>query len=240
MLNPNVQCIDLYAFKTKRRGLLTVITHSDHSEMAVANGQKRLDYYLVVDFEATCDDRKPPKPQEIIEFPVLKVNAKTLQTESVFHTYVQPTVHPILTPFCTELTGITQDKVNGQPRLTNVLENLHSWMESNGLLDPAISFCFVTCGDWDLKTMLPGQCKYFDIPIKNYFRRWINIKHVFRDLTHQKPSGMPTMLKCLDLSLDGRHHSGIDDSKNIAKILAKLATIQPNIQPTTTLPTYRL
>ena len=207
--------------------------------MAVALGHKRLDYYLVLDFEATCDQGKAPKPQEIIEFPVLKVNAKTLTTESVFHTYVQPTAHPILTPFCTELTGITQDKVDGQPTLAEVLQKLHSWLESNGLLNPGVSFCFVTCGDWDLKTMLPSQCKYFNIPIQNYFQRWINIKHVFRDVTRQKPSGMPTMLKYFDLSLDGRHHSGIDDSKNIAKILAKLAEIQPNIQPTTTLPIFK-
>ena len=133
----------------------------------------RLDYYLVLDFEATCDERKQPKPQEIIEFPVLKVNARTFKTESVFHTYVLPTVNPILTPFCTEITGITQDMIAGKPSLAEVLRSLHAWMESNGLLDPRVSSCFVTCGDWDLKTMLPGQCKYFYIPVPDYFRRWM-------------------------------------------------------------------
>ena len=34
---------------------------------------------------------------------------------------------------------------------------------------------------------------------------------------------MKTMLRDLKLPLDGRHHSGIDDSKNIAKILQELA-----------------
>ena len=209
-------------------------------ESTMAEFACRLDYYLVLDFEATCDQRKAPKPQEIIEFPVLKVNAKTLTTESVFHTYVQPTAHSILTPFCTELTGITQDKVDGQPTLAEALRKFHSWLESNGLLNPGVSFCFVTCGDWDLKKMLPGQCKYLNIPIQDYFCRWINIQLIFRDLTRQTSHQVDllAMLKYFNIPLDGRQHSGIDDSKNIAKILAKLAEIQPNIQPTTTLPTF--
>ncbi len=66
------------------------------------------DYFLVVDFEATCDWKVQPQPQEIIEFPCMKVNASTLEVDSVFHEYVRPKVHPILTDFCTELTGIVQ------------------------------------------------------------------------------------------------------------------------------------
>lgn len=38
-----------------------------------------MDYYLVLDFEATCEKHKKIVPQEIIEFPVLKVNARTLK-----------------------------------------------------------------------------------------------------------------------------------------------------------------
>ena len=31
-------------------------------------------YAIVLDFEATCDDRNPPDPQEIIEFPSVLVS----------------------------------------------------------------------------------------------------------------------------------------------------------------------
>ena len=41
--------------------------------------------------------------QEIVEFPVLKVNGRTFETEAIFHQYVQPRVHPQLSPFCTEV-----------------------------------------------------------------------------------------------------------------------------------------
>ena len=43
--------------------------------------------------------------QEIIEFPVLKVNGKTFNTEAVFHQYVEPRVHKELTSFCTEVSS---------------------------------------------------------------------------------------------------------------------------------------
>ena len=38
---------------------------------------------------------------------------------------------------------------------------------------------------------------------------------------------MKTMLRDLHLELEGRHHSGLDDSKNIAKILKTLALRDP-------------
>lgn len=45
-----------------------------------------------------------------VEFPAVLLNTSTGEVESEFHTYVQPQEHPILSEFCTELTGITQVK----------------------------------------------------------------------------------------------------------------------------------
>ncbi|XP_071165685.1 ERI1 exoribonuclease 3-like [Mytilus edulis] len=179
-------------------------------------------YFLVLDFEATCENGRTIVPQEIIEFPVLKINAVTLQTESVFHQYVQPKVNQQLTPFCTELTGIIQDMVDGQPYIEEVLEKFHTWLEENDLLNPENKFIFVTCGDWDLKTMLTSQLRYFGINRAPYFNKWINIKKPFSHHTNEYPKGMMAMLKKLDLTHEGRHHSGIDDCKNIGRILTEL------------------
>lgn len=64
--------------------------------------------------------------------------------------------------------------------------------EKNG-----VNFTFLTCGDWDLKTMLPSQCKYFNISYSNYFKNWINIKKSFAQMTGHFPKGMPVMLEML-------------------------------------------
>ncbi|CAN0503890.1 unnamed protein product, partial [Ectocarpus sp. 8 AP-2014] len=35
-------------------------------------------------------------------------------------------------------------------------------------------------GNWDLKTMMPAQCKLIDAPVPPHFNSWANIKEVFR------------------------------------------------------------
>ena len=63
--------------------------------MKDAREEQKLDYLLILDFEATCTKDRKIDPQEIIEFPCLKLNAKTLKIESVFHQYVRPTENPV-------------------------------------------------------------------------------------------------------------------------------------------------
>ena len=46
--------------------------------------------------------------QELIQFPVLKMNAETLEIESEFSEFVKPRTSPILSDKCKKLTGITQ------------------------------------------------------------------------------------------------------------------------------------
>lgn len=185
--------------------------------------EEKVDYFLVLDFEGVINKGEGcPDVMEIIEFPVLKINAVTLRTEAEFHTYVQPVIHRQINSTATEITGITQSMVNGQPKLPEILRRLDDWMKSVGLLSDGVKFIFVTCGDWDLKSGLSINCDYVDLEYKDYLKRWINIKTYFGDLMGKKGRAMKSMLNDLGLTLDGRHHSGIDDSRNIAKILTML------------------
>ncbi|KAJ1432578.1 Ribonuclease H-like superfamily [Sesbania bispinosa] len=69
-------------------------------------------YFVVIDFEATCDKDKNPHPQEIIEFPSVIVSSVTGQLEACFQTYVRPTCNQLLSDFCKDLTGIQQIQLN--------------------------------------------------------------------------------------------------------------------------------
>lgn len=194
-------------------------------------------YLVVLDFEATCDEQSPPLPQEIIEFPSVLLDGATLELVDEFESFVRPMHHPTLTKFCTELTGIQQTDVDPAPTFPAVLENHLTWLRSHGLPTEGtdLPYALVTCGDWDLKTALPTQLRACAIDwVPAPYRQWINVKVPFKKWK-RKPAGMARMLQALDLELEGRHHRGIDDSRNIAKIVRALVARHQTMQITTEL-----
>ncbi|KAI0704960.1 exonuclease [Cytidiella melzeri] len=205
-----------------------------------------LKYLLVLDFEATCGESGSVKPVEIIEFPTLLYNVNKDKLEATFHEYVKPTVVPRLTPFCTKLTGITQETVDAASTFPEVWTRFQEFLRSHNLLDPENlgTFAFLTCGDWDLKTMLPNQLALVSDDhgldssgrLVAPYSKWINIKHGY--VKHlglpRHNTSMPQMLQRLKISLEGRHHSGIDDCRNILSIVRKLR--ESGWDPATALP----
>jgi inhibitor of KinA sporulation pathway (predicted exonuclease) len=196
-------------------------------------------YIAILDFEATCDDRKEFGPFEIIELPTLLLNTCTLQIDAEFHAYVQPKLNPILTPFCTKLTGITQETVNKAKPFPEVWNEFNQFIKDNNLVTEqdsnANSVCFLTCGEWDFKTMLPMQFKnlgWSRDSIPPLVRQWINVKTTYVGFYKKKAGGMTGMLEGLKLTLDGRHHSGIDDCRNISKIVVKMLEDGAVFKPT--------
>lgn len=201
-----------------------------------------LDYICVLDFEANCMKRGTPTPQEIIEFPVLLVNARTGEVEDFFHTYVKPDVHPNISQFCTDLTGITRSLLAKKGiSLEQALAQHQAWLDQHNLIPSWMpkssqeqrTCTYLTCGDWDLQTCLPNQLAYHGQSVPVFAERWINVKRAFQDvycIRSKKGLGMVRMLDISGLELVGRHHSGIDDCRNIARIVQKM--IQDGWQPT--------
>lgn len=58
-----------------------------------------------------------------------------------------------------------------------VLDEFKKWLNQHFDDTPEGSI-FVTCGNWDLRTMLPNQCKQFDVEVPQQTRKWINLKTV--------------------------------------------------------------
>ena len=191
-------------------------------------------YLLILDFEATCDVINRPNPQEIIEFPTLLYNVENRVIEDSFHYYIKPNVHTKLSQFCTRLTGITQEQIdNDGIQLKDALQRHNMWLQEANLIpqhkkencsrhDEIHSFVYLICGDWDLKTCLPSQLEHMNEKVPNHFMKWLNVKKEFAKLYNRKVGGMVDMLNELELELEGRHHSGIDDCHNIARICTKM------------------
>lgn len=183
---------------------------------------QKFEYLLVMDFEATCERHEVLRPQEIIELPCAVLSTHDWKLKDVFHTYVKPRVHPILTPFCTELTGIMQEMVDDQPYFADVFPKFCEWLTKGGYFDKPEKSSFVTCGNWDLKTMLPSQCDLDGITLSDQFKQWIDLKSSFCESTGYYPKSLKDMIARLNLPLKGRLHSGIDDVKNMVSIILAL------------------
>jgi len=183
---------------------------------------QKFEYLLVMDFEATCERHEVLKPQEIIEVPCAVLSTYDWQLKDTFHTYVKPRVRPILTPFCTELTGIMQETVDDQPYFADVFPRFCEWLTEGEYFDKSEKSSFVTCGNWDLKTMLPSQCDLDGITLPDQFKQWIDLKYTFCESTGYYPKSLKDMLARLNLPLKGRLHSGIDDVKNMVSIILAL------------------
>lgn len=203
---------------------------------------------VILDLEATCDEKGPLAPQEIIEMPSVLLRLSSLESIDEFESFVRPQHHPRLPPFCRELTGIAQADVDRAEPFPAVLARHLAWLRSHGIAvspddSPGPPFALATCGDWDLGTMFPNQCRDALPPlplIPRPFRRWVNVKHLFAAWRGSgKAPGMAGMLRALGLPLIGRHHRGIDDSRNIARIVVALVEQGVPIAVTAELPASR-
>ncbi|XP_028264834.1 ERI1 exoribonuclease 2 [Parambassis ranga] len=221
----------------KELGLLRQRSQHSGSKKSVISNQI-FSFLIVIDFESTCWREKNNYGQEIIEFPAVLLNTSTGEVESEFHTYVQPQEHPILSQFCTELTGITQMQVEaGIPlqiclsRFTRWLQNLqlergvvfpNKQQKSSGPL-PSQKLCtFLTWSDWDLGVCLQYECKRKQLHKPDVLNSWIDLRSTYRLFYDKKPKGLNGALQDLGIQFAGREHSGLDDARNTAHLAARM------------------
>ncbi|KAK9089083.1 hypothetical protein Scep_028165 [Stephania cephalantha] len=196
--------------------------HIDGVEVKRVRSQN-FDYLLVLDLEGKV---------EILEFPVVMINARTMEYVDFFHRFVRPakmTEERVQEYIAGKYGKMGVDRVWHGTAVTfkEVLPQFESWMAGHHLLKSEqcgalIGAAFVTCGNWDLKTKVPQQCSVSNVKLPSYFMEWINLKDIYLNFYKRRATGMRTMMKELDIPLVGNHHLGIDDSKNIARVLQRM------------------
>lgn len=69
--------------------------------------------------------------------------------------------------------------VENEETFHHVMNHFLSWQnEIIRTVGEKSSYTFVTCGDWDLKTMLPDQCQLSGLSVPQTMNQWINLKKV--------------------------------------------------------------
>lgn len=176
----------------------------------------QLRYFLVLDLEGK---------DEIIEFPVIVIDAKLRCEVGRFQRYVRP---------MQLFQGYALTPESPAVQFQVVLEEFSAWLcqtIGQSLSDFGSSTsnaAFVTCGDWDCKHV-HTQCNICSIPTPTAFSQWINIKRSFSEAYGGKDfRGMKSMLARLGLLdsqgnvLHGFHHLGMHDVENIGRCVMHL------------------
>jgi inhibitor of KinA sporulation pathway (predicted exonuclease) len=174
-------------------------------------------YYLIVDLEATCSDdgAVPRHEMEIIEIGAVMQDARTFEIASEFQSFVRPVRHPDLTEFCTDLTGITQAQVAKAPPFASAIAAMNQWSRA---FDDSL---FCSWGDYDRNQFIQ-DCQFHSVDYP-FPSGHLNLKAEFsRAVGLKKKVGISGALKYLGLAFEGSHHRGIDDARNIARIVRKV------------------
>jgi inhibitor of KinA sporulation pathway (predicted exonuclease) len=173
--------------------------------------------YLIIDFEATCwADGIHHLDNEIIEIgaAVVRDDFTILGRHGLF---VKPTRNPIISPFCTGLTSISQADVDAAKPFPEALVDFRQVIESmTGQTLDRLLFC--SWGHYD-KNQLRKDCEFHKVPYP--FTHHISLKHEFASRHYGRKLGVSQALQFLQLDFEGTLHRGVDDAYNIAKILIK-------------------
>ncbi|MFK4101990.1 exonuclease domain-containing protein [Streptomyces sp. NPDC019531] len=170
----------------------------------------------VVDVEATCWPGSPPpgSVSEIIEIGLTVVDLTTAERIARHRVLVRPARSEV-SDFCTELTGLTQEEVDGGLPFGEACRMLAAEHASGAR--PWASW-----GDYD-RHQFTRQCGATRTPYP-FGRRHTNAKAVFTEAHGlRKRPGMAQALEIAGLPLEGRHHRGEDDAWNIAALVLHLA-----------------
>jgi inhibitor of KinA sporulation pathway (predicted exonuclease) len=152
----------------------------------------------VIDLEGTCGVQS--EERETIEI-------GAVLGDDGFQTLVCPTRH-IITDLCFEVTGITQQDVDSAPMFPEAMSLFLQWLGGR-----ADGFCSWGPYDpWQLKT----DCRYHGLDYP--FRRHVDLSRLFTR-KYGRRRGHRGAMKILGIEPEGCHHRGLDDARNIARML---------------------
>lgn len=171
--------------------------------------------FIIYDIEATCWEQKSSLfTQEIIEIGAVKVNAYG-EALDVFCRFIRPVLHPSLSFFCQNLTGISQIDVNRAKKFPDVIDDFIDWID---IWDEDYLLC--SWGSFD-KKMLIQDCELHRME-SDWAEEHINIKRQYHDMKRlHRPRGLKRSVEKEGFEFTGDHHRGIDDAKNLAKLFCK-------------------
>ena len=172
-------------------------------------------HWLVIDLEATTDDGGwPLEEMEVIEIGASVVSRAGREVDH-FQRFIRPARRPLLTPFCRQLTRITQANIDGAPALPLVWEQFERWL---GQHRPKLE-AWASWGDYDrLQLEQEWQQKQLNSVLAHLPH--LNLKQQFAHARQLKrPLGLNSALQLAGMQFNGQQHRALEDARNTARLL---------------------
>ena len=168
---------------------------------------------FIVDVEATCwEDRGhyTVDQTEIIEIGCVLAtpDGKVLDE---FCTFVRPVMDPILSDFCTQLTSINQGDVDKAPSFREAMNLFDFWIAGR-------QGVWGSWGNYDYRAFASMEQRFLS-DATFLSMQHVNLKKAWKKTTGHPRTGLRSALAFHNLEFLGTHHRGIDDARNMARLL---------------------
>jgi inhibitor of KinA sporulation pathway (predicted exonuclease) len=187
--------------------------------------------YIVFDLEFNQDfsslqdsqNVRTRYPYEIIQFGAIKLDVN-FNTVSTFNRYIKPTIYTQISPFVTELTGITTEQLQIEETFSKIYKAYTEFIS-----DPDSVFC--VWGNSDMKELF-GNIEYHQLNSNLIPRMFMNIQpyaSLHLGLSSKKLLRLEAMVEALNLPLTYEFHNALNDAYYTSEIFKKIydSSIQP-------------
>jgi len=172
---------------------------------------------LLVDLEATCWESNAGRESEMeaIDFGGVLVRMRDRSILKQFTIYVRPRVHPQLSDYCRNLTGISQATVEAGILFEQLAGEL-----AGHLHDYQHSLAWASWGNYDRRQLEQDAARWgVATPLAELTH--FNFKKLFAKRQRVRGS-RPSIRRAIEiagLQYEGAKHSGVDEARNIARLL---------------------
>lgn len=173
--------------------------------------------YLICDLEATCwDDR----PQTIEQMEIIEIGCVVCSPEgrpiSEFSTLCKPVREPLLSTFCTNLTGITQDMVDTAPEYYQALNDLDAWTKDYPIA------AWGSWGEYD-RRQFRAMAEHTGVTPEFTQQPHFNVRKVYQTWRGaNRKADVHHALQNFGMKWEGPQHRALDDVRNISRLIPHL------------------
>lgn len=194
-------------------------------------------YYIVFDLEFNQDfsllqnsDHKKSYPFEIIQIGAIKLDLH-FNTIETFNHYIKPSIYLKISPYITEMTGITTEQLQLEKSFTEVYGDFLDFI-----------YCkeSILCS-WGMSDMkeLYRNASYHNLDHSSIPKRYINLQpyaSTYFNISNKKLLSLKYTVEALNIIKTFKFHNALNDAYYTAEIFKRIH--YPTIQPIYYDPTY--